>query len=166
VTAVAHSPVDAPIDPAEAAMPATAFEIIQRAHAICDHAPARELTIELGNSELSKADHGRLLPPQDCLVTHATKILSAHRRAGELLAEMKQRGELSDLGLSKTCLVELGDETDEEIIPIKLGFTPAPDLVPVTDWQQVAADAWDAKGWKDAAVEYRKRGNACAGVRR
>jgi hypothetical protein len=37
----------------------------------------------------------------------------------------------------------------------------------VTDWQQVAADAWNEKGWKDAAVEYRtKRGTADAGVRR
>jgi hypothetical protein len=133
MTAAAHQPVDEPIDREEGPMPAADFRIIERAHEICDHAPARELSADLGNSELSNAAHASLLP-------RAIKILGAQIRARELVAEMKERGELSDQ-YSTICRICPGDdETDEP---------------PVTDWRQIAADAWDAPSWKDAAVDYR-----------
>jgi hypothetical protein len=136
MAAVAHSFDDAPIDPAEDPMPEAAFQAIQRAHEICGHPPARES--QRGDSAQAPSLTG-------CLIAHATKILRSQIRAGELLREMK----LSDLGAS------LGDDETDEVIPIKLGFAPAYDLVPVTYWQQVTADAWNAKRWKDAATDYR-----------
>jgi hypothetical protein len=43
MAALAHSHGDEPIDPAEAEMSEAAFEVIQRAHQLCDHPAAREL---------------------------------------------------------------------------------------------------------------------------
>jgi hypothetical protein len=121
MAALAHSHDAEPIDPAEEPMSEAAFEIIQRAHAICNHAPAVDLTVDLGNSELSNAKHVSLLP-------HAIKIMSAQFRAGELLAEMKERG-ASDLADA----VREVNETDE---------------VP-------AADAWwRSESWTKAAEDY------------
>ena len=134
MTAVANQLDDEPQDdPAEEPMSAADFQGIARAHELCDHPAAREFSpSSLGNSELSNRTHVSLLP-------HATKILHAQIRAGELLAEMKQRGELSDLGV--TCrLVELGDDETDEV-----------ELVP--DWAQIAQDAWH-EGWARAAKEY------------
>jgi hypothetical protein len=65
MAAAAHQQVDAPVDREEAEMAAAAFEAIERAHQLCDHAPARrELPADLGNSELSNRAHGHVLPPQ------------------------------------------------------------------------------------------------------
>jgi hypothetical protein len=76
MTAAAHQIDDEPQpDSAEAEMPEATFAVIQRAHELCDHAPARELTAE----------------PD--LIAHAAKILGAQIRALALVAEMKQRGE-------------------------------------------------------------------------
>jgi hypothetical protein len=137
MTAVAHQFDDGPpIDPAEAEMPAADFRIIERAHELCGHAAVRELSADLGNSELSNTKHASLLP-------RATKILGAQIRARELLAELKQRGELSDL---------IADEPTDEVDP------------PVIDWQQVAQDAWHSEGWAQAAKEYQV--SNAAGVRR
>jgi hypothetical protein len=47
MAALAHSHGDEPLDPAEEPMPAAAFEIIQRAHQLCDHAPAVDLAADL-----------------------------------------------------------------------------------------------------------------------
>jgi hypothetical protein len=70
MAAVAHSfDDDEPIDPAEEPMPAADFRIIERAHAVCGHAMARELT----------AEHD--------LIAHAAKILSAQIRALALSAK-------------------------------------------------------------------------------
>ena len=140
MTAVAHSLDDEPTDPGEAEMPATSFEIIRRAREICGHPAARELPAEL----------------EGCLIAHAAKILSAQIRALALLAEMKERGELSDLNVSDLvetdseeghwCESSLGDdETDEP---------------PVTDWKEVAQDAWN-EGWKAAAMDYHIKRGVC-----
>jgi hypothetical protein len=110
-------------DPAEAPMSEAAFAVIERAHQLCGHPAAREL------------------PAEDCLIAHATKIMRAQIRAGKLLREMKERGD-SDLGVSKTCLVELVDDETDEV---------------VTDWAQIAADAWRSRGWAQAAQEYRAK---------
>jgi hypothetical protein len=48
LSAVAHQLIDEPLDPAEAEMSEAAFEVIQRAYAICGHPPARELPVEVG----------------------------------------------------------------------------------------------------------------------
>jgi hypothetical protein len=138
MAAAAHQLDDEPQDdPAEDPMSEADFRIIRRASELCDHAPTRhELTAE-----------------PDCLITHAVKILGAQIRAAALVREMAERGEFSDLGVTETCLVELrlsDDETDE----------------PPVDWKEVAQAAWHDEGWKDAAVEYRKRGNSSAGMRR
>jgi hypothetical protein len=82
VTAAAHRLDDEPIDPAEEPMPEAAFQAIERAHLLCGHPAAVDLTVDLGNSELSNTKHVLLLP-------HATKILSAQIRALALV----ERGE-------------------------------------------------------------------------
>ena len=64
-----------PADSAEAEMPAAAFQAIERAHQICGHPPARELTAE----------------PD--LIAPAVKILGAQIFAGKLVRAMKERGE-------------------------------------------------------------------------
>jgi hypothetical protein len=152
MAALAHSSlVDAPIDPAEAPMPAAAFQAIERATELCGHPPAVDLTAEAAKgthvsdlSALEQRAEQALTEGQGCLIAHATKILRAQIRAGELLREMKRRGELSDLG----------EPTTDEVDPL------------VTDWAQAAANAWNAKGWKAAAVEYQvNRRNAYAWVR-
>jgi hypothetical protein len=91
----------------EAEMSEAAFAIIERAHELCGYPPARELSADLGNSELSNTKHVSLLPPQreeqaltegeGCLVVHATKIL----RSRQLLAEWCEAAdELSQMGHS------------------------------------------------------------------
>jgi hypothetical protein len=47
MAAIAHQLIE-PLDPAEAEMSEADFEIIQRAHAVCEHPPARELPVEIG----------------------------------------------------------------------------------------------------------------------
>jgi hypothetical protein len=47
MAAVAQNIDEEPTDPAEAAMSEAAFEVIQRAHTICGHPPAVDLTAEL-----------------------------------------------------------------------------------------------------------------------
>jgi hypothetical protein len=71
MTAAAHQLDDEPTDRAEEPMTPAAFEIIARAHRLCDHLAAVEVRSrhdqtdpKLGNSELSKHDHDRVLPPQ------------------------------------------------------------------------------------------------------
>jgi hypothetical protein len=61
LSAVAHQLGDEPIDLAEAAMPAAAFEIIQRAHAICDHPPAVDLTVDLEQSAEQALNEARAI---------------------------------------------------------------------------------------------------------
>jgi hypothetical protein len=73
MAALAHSHGDEPQDdPAEAAMSEAAFAIIQRAHAICGHPPARELLpAEVGLEERARAIFEELLPTtvgEGCLV--------------------------------------------------------------------------------------------------
>jgi hypothetical protein len=162
MTAVAHSLDDEPTDPGEAEMPATSFEIIRRAREICGHPAARELPAEL----------------EGCLIAHAAKILSAQIRALALLAEMKERGELSDLNVSDLvetdseeghwCESSLGDDERDVSILDTPGGPPLGDDEtdePSVDWAQIAADAWN-EGWRAAAVEYQvTRRNAYAWVR-
>jgi hypothetical protein len=118
-------------DSAEAPMSQDAFTVIERAHQLCDHPPAIGLAAELEQ--------------------HAIKIMSAQIRAGELLREMKERGD-SDLGVSKTCLVET-DSEESRWCESSLVDDETDD--PVIDWKSVARDAWDGKSWKDAAMDYR-----------
>jgi hypothetical protein len=97
--AAAHNDDDEPpADPGEAEMPAAAFQVIERAHEICDHAPAREQTAE-----------------PDCLITHAVKILGAQIRALALVREMKANGKWHDVEL----VDEMADEsTDDDVEPL------------------------------------------------
>jgi hypothetical protein len=127
MAALAHSHGDEPQDdPAEAAMSGAAFQIIQRAHEICGHPPARELPAELEQRVQSALTEG-----EGCLIAHATKIMRAEIRAGELLREMKERAERQKAGEASA----------------------------VTDWGQVARDAWHSEGWTKAAEDYHtKRG--------
>jgi hypothetical protein len=135
LSAVAHQHVDEPQDdPAEeAAMSAADFRIIARAHQLCGHSPAVDLTVE-SDQRITDPTHVSLLLP------HAIKILRSQIRAGELVREMAERG---DLGVTETCLVELrlsDDETDE--------------VEPPVNWKQAAQDAWHGESWKDAATDY------------
>jgi hypothetical protein len=107
----AHQLVDEPLDPAEEPMPAAAFRIIERAHQLCDHPAAGELSAEVGLEDRARAIFEELLPTT----------------------------------VGEGCLVELGDDETDEVKPL------------VPDWKQAAADAWDAKGWKDAAADYRTK---------
>jgi hypothetical protein len=169
MAALAHSLDEEPLDPAEAPMSEADFRIIERAHAICDHAPARELTAEPHDKFSRRLENWNLdeQRAEQALIPHAVKILRAQIRAGELLREMAQKGEravrknmksqpatskLSDLGVSKTCLVELGDDETDEVKP-------------VTDWKRVAQDAWHSEGWAQAAQEYRTKRGKQRGVR-
>jgi hypothetical protein len=107
-----------PADPAEAEMPAAAFEVIQRAHAICSHPPAIDLAAEPHDKLSSRRENWNLDEQrvQSALTEGATKILCAQIRARALLAaEMKERGD-PDLGVSETCLVELGDDETDEVV--------------------------------------------------
>jgi hypothetical protein len=113
MTAVAHRLDDEPIDPAAAAD----FRIIERAHELCNHAPAVDLAAELEQ--------------------HATRILRAQIRALALLAEMKERGD-SDLNVSETCLVEtVDDETDEPSVD---WAQIAADAWAGASWKEAAAE--------------------------
>jgi hypothetical protein len=139
----AHRVDDEPQDdPAEEPMPAASFAIIGRAHELCGHPPARELIDE----------------QHDCLLAHATKILSAQIRAGELVRQMKARGEWHDVE-------PMTDESAESAENIQNSYQHAADVLDdfaddePDDWASVALAAWDAAGWKQAAQEYRdKRG--------
>jgi hypothetical protein len=152
VSAAAHQHVDEPVDLTEE-MSEADLRIIERAHEICGHPAAVEVLsnaqhvalLPPGNSELSNREHIHVLPP--CLIPYATKILRAQIRAGELVAEMQARGELSDL-------IADDEPTTDAVDP------------PAVDWQQIAQAAWHDEGWKDAAVEYQvNRRNAYAWVR-
>jgi hypothetical protein len=164
MAALAHSLDDEPRDdPAEAEMPAADFEAIERAHEICGHKPAREVTAEFDEQRES----------QNCesptLTRIAIRILSSQIRAAELVAEMRARGEMSKsnklLNLEFETVSNL-DKSPKLVDLNKLSDFGADEVddPPATDW--IAADAWNAKGWKDAAVEYRKRGNSSARMRR
>jgi hypothetical protein len=61
MAALAHSHGDEPLDPAEEPMSEADFQVIQRAHQLCDHAPARELTAE---PDLEKAAT-TVFPPEN-----------------------------------------------------------------------------------------------------
>jgi hypothetical protein len=89
-------------DPAEAPMSAADFRIIERAHQLCDHAPARELTAELAKRSEHRGKRNPSDPPKQRaeqaltegdLIPHAVKILGAQIRAVALVREMKERGE-------------------------------------------------------------------------
>jgi hypothetical protein len=147
MAAIAHQFDDEPIDPAEEPMPAADFRVIQRAHELCDHAPAVDITVDLGNSELSNTEHVRLLP-------HAVKIMHAHRRARELVHQMQQRGDF-DLGVSDLVETDSVDSQCCESTRLDLVDDKPGDEV-VTDWQQVAQAAWADAGWKSAAEDYHR----------
>jgi hypothetical protein len=163
MAAVAHSHDDEPIDLAEAEMPEADFRIIERAHQLCDHAPARELTAEPEfDSHAARVAKLRIAGGESCLISHATKILRAQFRAGQLTVELQQqRAEQAPSSQ------EDNSHQCEFLGAVEMADEPADEVEFVTDWALVAADAWNAKGWKDAAVEYRvKRGNTCARMRR
>jgi hypothetical protein len=64
MNALAHRHVEEPLDPAEAEMSEAAFAVIQRAHEICGHPPARELTAE---PDLEQRSEQALAEAQDIL---------------------------------------------------------------------------------------------------
>jgi hypothetical protein len=141
LSAVAHQlDAEPQLDPAEAEMPETNFQAIERARELCGHAAARELR----NIEFAYFS--------PLLQTRAIRILSSQIRAAELVREMAERGELSDLGVTETCLVELRLSDDETVDP------------PV-NWKEAAQAAWHSAGWARAAVEYRAECGKQRGVR-
>jgi hypothetical protein len=96
IAALKHDDDDEPhADPAEEPMSEAAFAVIQQAHQLCDHPPARELTAE---------------PDEPTLTRIAIRILSSQIRAGQLVRAMEERGDF-DLDVGKTCLLD--DETDD-----------------------------------------------------
>jgi hypothetical protein len=139
-----------PADSAEEPMSEVAFAVIQRAHAICDHAPARELPAGPHDRFSRRLENWNLdeQRAEQALIPHATRILRAQIRAVVLVREMKERGERCDVEdfiggfqIPKIWEFELGDdETDE----------------PSVDWAQLAADAWCGEGWKVAALDYHR----------
>jgi hypothetical protein len=136
MAAVAHSfDEESHADPAEAEMSEAAFAVIQRAHELCGHPAAVELTAE----------------PD--LIAHATKILGAMIFAGKLVREMRQRGEFEDVGV--ICPVDGDDATDEVELTHLCQLTPASaGTEPPVDWKEVAEAAWRDEGWALAATEY------------
>jgi hypothetical protein len=132
MTAAAHQHGDEPFDREEEPMPAADFQAIERAHAICDHAATVDLTVEK-----AQRDDGCQCPPS--LEQVATKILRSQIRARELVAEMQERGEFDHVVIEPKALSDFGDDEMDE---------------PTDDWAQIAADAWNAAGWAEAAHEF------------
>jgi hypothetical protein len=141
MAAAASQHDDEPIDLAAAEMSAADFQVIEHVHAICNHAPAREL------------------PAEPDLIAHAAKILGAQIRAAELLREMKQRGD-SDLNVSD--LVET-DSEDEAVTESQRDESHQCDSS--VSWAQIAADAWAGASWKVAAMDYHRAERGKRGVR-
>jgi hypothetical protein len=161
VSAAAHQLGDEPIDPAEAEMPAAAFQAIERAHQLCDHPAARELSKSNNLLDLELPISSLTAEPD--LIAHATKILRSQIRAGELVAEMKARGDSDLIADEPTVLFSLEDFKLRNLRNFKFRIirdlnlpVSAPDES-ITDWALVAADAWNAKSWKGAATERGKR---------
>jgi hypothetical protein len=140
---------DEPIDPEEAPMSEAAFAVIQRAHQLCGHPAAVDLTVDLGNSELLPPQRAEQALTEGELIVHARKILSAHLRARELVHQMQQRG---DFDLNVSDLVETDSEGSHQC-ESSLG-DDEPDEVVTDDWTRIARDAWDGESWKDAAMDY------------
>ena len=142
MSAVAHSFDDESPDPAEAAMSEADFRIIERAHQLCERAPAVDL------EQRAAAICQRL-----CEELNEGALL----RAIDALDEVEPAEKNRSTDTTGTREVESPETTPLS----KLEVDP-----PVIDWAQIAADAWNAEGWAVAAVEYQvNRRNAYAWVR-